>query len=353
MIVGTLLVLSLIVLILLTVFRIQKFTVVGNERVSADRIEYDLCYDFKTGNTLWFSWKYRNVTSDPRAPYLSSIQAKIVSPSEVRVAVQEKKLIGYVSYNENNVYFDPDGIVLEITDEELDTPVLVTGITMDEPVLYQKLPVTNTALLRTMLSICRLMVDSGLSPDAIEFDENNNITVTIGSVRVSLGQDEYLEEKVSNLVTIYPKVANQSGTLNMTAFTGRYETVTFSADDETEAPAPEEGGEAVDTGTGEEGAGAEDGSGGEEYVEEGGEASQGEVQVEEPEPAPEESGQVGLDAFMVFDSSGTLRYDAHVVNGEVVDAYGNPIPGCYVNEKGNVMDAYWNEIDPHTGTLAQ
>ena len=50
MIVGTLLVLSLIVLILLTVFRIQKFTVVGNERVSADRIEYDLCYDFKTGN---------------------------------------------------------------------------------------------------------------------------------------------------------------------------------------------------------------------------------------------------------------------------------------------------------------
>ena len=37
--------------------------------------------------------------------------------------------------------------------EELDTPVLVTGITMDEPVLYQKPPVTNTALLRTMLSI--------------------------------------------------------------------------------------------------------------------------------------------------------------------------------------------------------
>ena len=56
---------------------------------------------------------------------------------------------------------------------------------------------------------------------------------------------------------------------------------------------------------------------------------------------------------MVFDSSGTLRYDAHVVNGQVVDAYGNPIDGCYVNENGNVMDAYWNEIDPHTGTLAQ
>jgi Mn-containing catalase len=56
---------------------------------------------------------------------------------------------------------------------------------------------------------------------------------------------------------------------------------------------------------------------------------------------------------MVFDSSGTLRYDAHVSDGQVVDSYGNPIDGCYVNENGNVVDAYWNEIDPATGQLAQ
>ena len=40
-------------------------------------------------------------------------------------------------------------------------------------------------------------------------------------------------------------------------------------------------------------------------------------------------------------------------NGQVLDKYGNPIPGCSVNEAGNVVDAYWNEIDPMTGTLAQ
>ena len=56
---------------------------------------------------------------------------------------------------------------------------------------------------------------------------------------------------------------------------------------------------------------------------------------------------------MAFDSSGTLRYDAHVVNGQVVDASGIPIDGCYVNEDGNVVDAYMNVIDPQTGTLAQ
>lgn len=369
MIVGTLLVLSLLVLVVLTVFRIKTFTVVGNERYSANRIENDLCDDFRSGNTLWFSWKYRNITTDPKAPYLSSIQAKLTSPSGVRVIVQEKRLIGYVQYEGNNVYFDLDGTVLEITDEVLEGPALVMGVTMEQPVLYQKLPVTNTAQLRTMLSICRLMVDSGLNPDAIEFDENNNITVTIGSVKVALGQDEYLEEKVSNLVTIYPKVASQTGTLNMTAFTGRYETVTFSTEEETNAPLAEsEGTDTASDGTSDETSGADqtadtgDDSGQNEWDnpegnisgQDEGSGDTGEDTGEEgQEEQPDETGQVGLDAFMVFDSSGTLRYDAHVVNGQVVDAYGNPIDGCYVNENGNVMDAYWNEIDPHTGTLAE
>ena len=75
---------------------------------------------------------------------------------------------------------------------------------------------------------------------------------------------------------------------------------------------------------------------------------------EENEQEAQQTGETyGLSAFMVFDSYGTLRYDAHVVNGQVVDAYGNPIPGCSVNADGYVVDAYWNVIDPMTGTLAQ
>ena len=56
---------------------------------------------------------------------------------------------------------------------------------------------------------------------------------------------------------------------------------------------------------------------------------------------------------MVFNSSGTLVYNVHVSNGTVVDANGNPVPGCYVNENGHVVDAYMNEFDPSTGELIQ
>ena len=187
----------------------RTFEVVGNGRYSADRIRDDLVYDPLTGNSLWFSWKYRNNAEEPRAPYLASVQAKLVSPSHVKVTVSEKQLTGYVSYNSNNVYFDTNGTVLEIGDSEIEGIIRVTGITMGEPTLYQKLPVDDTALLRTMLSITRMIGATDLEAETVAFDENRNITVTIGTVEVNLGQDEYLEEKVSNLVTIYPQVRNQ------------------------------------------------------------------------------------------------------------------------------------------------
>jgi hypothetical protein len=59
----------------------------------------------------------------------------------------------------------------------------------------------------------------------------------------------------------------------------------------------------------------------------------------------------GTAVFMVFDSNGTLHYDAHVVNGQVVDANGNPIEGCTVDANGNAVDAYMNVIDPDTGAV--
>ena len=106
---------------------------------------------------------------------------------------------------------------------------------------------------------------------------------------------------------------------------------------ETESAAPTEGQTGSETLAG---VGTDSSAGGEEA---------GQDEDDNQEPAEETPSAV----FMVFDSGGTLRYDARVVNGEVVDSYGNPIAGCYVNEAGNVKDAYWNEIDPRTGELIQ
>ena len=398
---------AVILIVLLGVFRIRTLSIEGNTRYPAPQIQDDLVTDFWSGNTLIFAWRYKNAVSEPKTPYLESVRAKIQSPMAVHLIVREKTLTGAVSYSGDYVYFDKEGTILEISDTRYKDIPLITGVTMSEPVLYSKLPVTSPALRNTILSIASLILDSSLQPDSIEFDENQNITLNIGTVQVQLGRDEFLEEKVANLETIYPRVENRKGSLNLTAFTGHNENITFVEDEpETE----------TETGTASDGAaGSEDGKSaktqqqmssdevfqcfdsygnlhndghvvngvvvdgagnpieGCSITEAGnvmdaywniitlqhpigtGSGSSGTSQETQPETQAETQAQTeagktfGLSAFQAFDSYGNLHNDVHVVNGQVVDAYGNPIEGCSLNADGYVVDAYWNVIDPNTG----
>ena len=57
--------------------------------------------------------------------------------------------------------------------------------------------------------------------------------------------------------------------------------------------------------------------------------------------------------FVVIDSDNIMHDDARLVNGKVVDANGNEIPGCYEREDGRVADALGNIINPQEGQLVK
>lgn len=370
-------------LILVYGFRISSVTVVGNDRYSAQQISSDLTGSNLLKNTLYFAWKYRSAVPSEDAPYLQSVKATILSPTSVRVKVSESRLIGRVQADNQNVYFDEDGIVQMITGDVYEGIPLVTGVDIDTPVLYQKLSLDNASTLRTMLSITQLLIQSDFIPDSVAFDASGNMTLRFGTVVVKLGQDEYLEEKIANLVQIYPQIEGHSGTLNMEGFTGKNSSITFkedgaAAEGETETEADNtsgetltgvgtdsqemeeapasgsgsaEGGdtaaEASSSADGSDGAGADDSASGQDA--QAGADNTGEDKTdEEQKDEAEESVGSGV---MAFDSDGNLHYDARIVNGQVVDASGNPIPGCSVDENGNIKDGYWNVIDPKTGSL--
>jgi len=352
--------------VLLGLFRIKSVEVSGNERYSADKISSDLIYDYWTQNTLYFLWKYKDGDAYSQAPYLSSMEVNMVSPTSVSVEVEERALCARVEYNSQYVYFDQDGMVQEITDTVYEGVPLVTGIEIEEPQLYQKLTISNTATLRTVLNISKLLIQADLIPDSVNFDESGNMTLSFGSVSVKLGQDEYLEEKIANLKQIYQEISSQSGTLNMEGFTGKNEAITFRKTGETESESETEGEESAETSSESSSAGSEtlagvgqdtaaestsDGESGEEGTADA-EASADDG-ADAAEDTAAEAAEESVSSFMVFDSSGTLRYDAHVVDGQVVDGSGNLIDGCSVDENGNVVDAYWNVIDPATGQLAE
>ena len=55
-------------------------------------------------------------------PFMNSVEFTFVSYDTICIQVNEKKVVGYVEYEGQKVYFDKNGIVLECVDEEQETP---------------------------------------------------------------------------------------------------------------------------------------------------------------------------------------------------------------------------------------
>lgn len=345
----------------LFLFQVRKVTVYGNSRHSSEEIGAGLTEGKLMKNTLYLLWKYREGDIPDTLPFLNSLHVQMKSPSHIEVQVTEKELAGYIDKG-GYVYFDKDGVVLEVSDEIYDGVPIITGASVGDAVLYQKLPTESSAQLRTILSLTQLLEYQELKASEIRFGENMEITVFIEGVEAELGQDEYLEEKIANLNKILPRLDGQSGTLHLENFTGRNETVSFTPSDEpntvtdmTNGTSAEDGGgdaAAGDTGQG-DGA-ADTGSNGDtgDGAADNGGAAEGDGTDTGAEDTPEEQ-DTGVIFPMVFNSSGTLVYNVHISNGAVVDEYGNQVPGVTINEDGNVVDAYMNVFDSTTGELIQ
>lgn len=317
------------VCIVIFLFQARKIEVYGNQRHSTQEITAGLLNEVPGKNTLYLLWKYRNGTVPDTLPFLDSLEVEMKTPYEVLVSVAERPVAGYIDQGQA-VYFDEEGIVMEITDEIYGDVPVVTGASVGDAVLYQKLPTESGAQLRTMLSVLQLLDYQELTADEIRFGENMEMTIFIGNVEVKLGQDEYLEEKIANLKSILNKMdVDARGILHLESFTGGTANVMFSPTEETEPIVVQE-----DVTADQEN---------EQEVADAGETAVEETAVETPSHNP----------FMAFDANGTLRYDVRVVNGQAVDSTGTPVPGCTVDENGYVVDAYMNVIDPATGQPIQ
>lgn len=353
---GGLVLLIVVLAGFMMLFQVRTVNVYGNSRHAAEEISDGLLDGFLMKNTLYLQWKYRNGTIPDTLPFLDSIKVQMKSPFEVRVDVSERDPVAYVNKG-SNAYFDENGLVLAITDEVYDGVPVVTGADVDTPVLYQKLPVTSSAQLRTILSVTQLLNYQELEAKEIRFDESGDITVYIGKVEAMLGQDEYMEEKIANLRAILNKMDNANGVLHLESFPSK--DIVYKPSDEPETETETESDTSGDTGgddtsaAGDVGTGSDSSTAGDATVGNDADGSGAASSDDNVDGSQDQAGNSSTTISMVFDSSGTLVYNVHVENGTVVDANGNPVSGCSVDSDGYVVDAYMNRFDPDTGELVQ
>ena len=176
----------------------------------------------------------------------------------LQITVQERQLIGYVQYLDCNLYFDSEGRVMDsvIREEENGTDTadgesealtaeavgktatsfvaamkeapLITGLSFTHAQLHEILPVSDDSVFYTILGIARMINKYDINPDAVNFDENMQITLTYGNLTVNLGKDELIEEKLTRMAAILPSIEGKSGILHMEDYTSSTQNIVFS-----------------------------------------------------------------------------------------------------------------------------
>lgn len=209
----TLTVMLLLLVILFFAFQISNVEVTGNEQYTAEEIKsYVLSNSFDNNSIVLYIKTKLGMTKD--IPFVQKYSVQIKSFNTVKITVYEKDVAGYIEYMGHYMYFDKDGLVVESSDEIIEGVPLVSGLKYDYIILGENIPVENEEVFNMLLEVSQMLTKVEITVDKIYVAENLDVTLSIGSVRVNLGQDD-LNEKLSDLKDMYDNLEGYSGTLDM------------------------------------------------------------------------------------------------------------------------------------------
>ncbi|MBO5070357.1 MAG: cell division protein FtsQ/DivIB [Roseburia sp.] len=208
------------VFVVLNVYTVETVVVEGNELYSDEQIKSLVLNDEYSWNSLYVDLKYR-IRDIGDVPFVDTMEISLDDPHTVRIVVYEKGILGsfYIDTIGQNAYFDKDGFVVETTEDVIEDVPKITGISCNEVVLYEKLPLEDEDLLSKLLALTQMLNKYSLLPQEIHYDENLRPTLTYNEILVEVGSDDYLSQKVVRLSTILPQLAGMSGTLHLENWT--------------------------------------------------------------------------------------------------------------------------------------
>lgn len=214
------------------IFHVNKVEVVGNSYYTEEEIADLVMGESKNSLYLVFLYDY---LGGKEIPFIDSVEVSMISPSQIKIRVYEKTIIGYVEYMGANLYFDKDGTVVESSGEVLEGVPCIKGLKFDTLALYQPLNVKNADVFDLLLSLNQMMEKYELEPDAITLkNDGTEITLTFENVRINLGAGENMDEKAARIRSLLPDLADKSGVLHMEEYTSESTNISFIKDKQEE-----------------------------------------------------------------------------------------------------------------------
>ncbi len=219
--------LAIILLALFLLFFVQKIEVEGNAYTDSQEIVDLVEEDQFSMNSLYLLYKYRFMDYDMPGS-LNSMKVSLTAPWSVKVTVDEKEMLAYVQSDEQNVYFDEEGLVVKMSSQILEGVPCVEGLDVSGAELYQSLENVDGTLFQSILEVTRQVAEFELSPDRIVCSDGD-IQLWFGEVCVLLG-DDITADKIAQISPILAKLEGQQGTLHLEYFAEKGDAVPFTPD---------------------------------------------------------------------------------------------------------------------------
>lgn len=230
---AVLLILAILAFIVVNVFTVEKVVVEGNALYSNQQIEEMILNDEYSWNSLYVNLKYQ-FTEVGEIPFVDEMEISLDNPHTVHVKVYEKGILGYlyIPILGQNAYFDKDGFVVETSKEIIPDVPKVTGVKCNEVILYEQLTLENPEVLRELLNLTQTLKKYNLLPEEIRFDSSKGAVLTYDRIKVVVGSDDNLSQKIIRLSYILPQINGMSGTLHLETWTEENTDIIFDKDEE-------------------------------------------------------------------------------------------------------------------------
>lgn len=211
----------------LSTFRLTDINVSGCENVDEELIIEAIKEKSIANNTaiLYISNKIDPICD---IPLISKIEIEFISKNEISVIVYEKSIAGCVEYMDGYVFFDKDGVILEVSSQVIEGVPCIKGLNFSSWEIGEKLPIEDSSKFQMILSITQLIEKYELDIDSIRFTTENEIILLHEKITIELGDGEYLAIQMMNLGSILEGLEGLEGTLYMKDFDSDNATASFS-----------------------------------------------------------------------------------------------------------------------------
>lgn len=208
-------------------FYVQGIEIKGNEYTEDKVILESVQKDKYSINSLYLVVKYRFMEHEVPGS-LTSIKVGMRNPWTIKITVKEKPIVGYITEDEEYVFFDKTGTIVLKGSERIEGVPGIEGVNVGESKLYKPLNLKDEKLLEAVLNVAQEVKNYQLEPDKIVC-MSDGIELYFGSVRVVLGMD-VTTEKMAQITPILAKLEGRAGTLNLKNFMDESNVIPFTAD---------------------------------------------------------------------------------------------------------------------------